>query len=162
MKLSELQAAAVGSRHLVVPHVALDDHQLHNASAQYPSLALSAYIGTSERMSSSSSLTSPTPTKRSRADDSNSADAADADADASASAGAGVGGLSAALADLSAILENVRVARVGARERANDTPALLVPLRRALLEQKLAALAIIRVHFGFLYSERIFTLSIDI
>ena len=143
LKLSELQAAAVCSRHLVVPHLSLDSNQ--------PTLALSAYIG--ERSASAlraspscSGSDGPTPPKQMRK---STGDAAAADVSApgvgSLSASLGVSGLSAALADLSAVLESVRVARVDARERASDTPALLVPLRRALLEQKLAALAILRV-----------------
>ena len=132
LKLSELQAAAVGSRHLVVPHVALDVHQQESS----PTLALSKYIGDRSSASSSSScsdgLSSSPPSKRSRTGDSTAAYATRA-AD-----------LSAALADLSSLLERFRTARNEARQRATDTPALLVPLRRALLEQKLAALAIIR------------------
>ena len=147
LKLSELQAAAVCSRHLVVPHLSLDSHQ-PTPSAQFPSLALSAYIGERSAGASRVSSDGPTPSKQMRTSTS-AGDSAAADASASGagslSASLGVGGLSAALADLSAALESVRVTRVEARERAADTPALLVPLRRALLEQKLAALAIIRV-----------------
>ena len=159
LKLSELQAAAVCSRHLVVPHLSLDSNQ--------PTLALSAYIG--ERSASAlraspscSGSDGPTPPKQMRTSTGDSAAAA-ADASApgvgSLSASLGVSGLSAALADLSAVLENVRVARVEARERATDTPALLVPLRRALLEQKLAALAILRVLFYTVFNFLAYTVQ---
>ena len=150
LKLSELHAVAVCSRHLVVPHLTLDSYQ-PTPSAQCPSLALFGYIGErSASRASPSCSDGATPPKQMHTGDSTAAAA-----DASAPPGGGC--LSAALADLSVLLESVRVARFEARERATDTPALLVPLRRALLEQKLAALATIRVllytvfHFFYLY-----------